>query len=146
MCKLLILFHLDRFSFLITCHVSTFLSTPGSQTLNVLVKNGLEVQQCPVKVLDIDTITQVPVCLYVPNTCLSASYLFVCSLCAGKRQNPRPCLQRNPVLSEAISKQLGPRYMRLSHLMRVSHTALAHSLPFVYRMAVGPGRSPDSFR
>ncbi|XP_015824262.3 plexin-B3 [Nothobranchius furzeri] len=30
-----------------------------SVTLNVLVKNGLEVQPCPVKVLDIDTITQV---------------------------------------------------------------------------------------
>ncbi|XP_017260716.1 plexin-B3, partial [Kryptolebias marmoratus] len=30
-----------------------------SMTLNVLVKNGLEVQLCPVKVLDIDTITQV---------------------------------------------------------------------------------------
>ncbi|XP_013855430.1 plexin-B3 [Austrofundulus limnaeus] len=30
-----------------------------SVTLNVLVKNGLEVQLCPVKVLDIDTITQV---------------------------------------------------------------------------------------
>src|SRR4029434_11338998 len=30
-----------------------------SQTLTVMVKTGVEVQACPVKVLDIDTITQV---------------------------------------------------------------------------------------
>lgn len=30
-----------------------------AMTLTVLVKNGVEVQQCPVKVLDIDTITQI---------------------------------------------------------------------------------------
>lgn len=30
-----------------------------SQTLTVLVKSGVEVQPCPIKVLDIDTITQV---------------------------------------------------------------------------------------
>ncbi len=30
-----------------------------SQTLTVLVKSGVEVQPCPVKVLDSDTITQV---------------------------------------------------------------------------------------
>lgn len=35
------------------------LFVPLSQTLNVMVKNGVEVHQCPVKVLDIDTITQV---------------------------------------------------------------------------------------
>lgn len=31
----------------------------SSQTLTVLVKSGVEVQPCPVKVLDTDTITQV---------------------------------------------------------------------------------------
>lgn len=30
----------------------------------MLVKNGVEVQPCPVKVLDTDTITQVHACLY----------------------------------------------------------------------------------
>uniref|UniRef100_A0A3Q2XEE1 Plexin B3 n=1 Tax=Haplochromis burtoni TaxID=8153 RepID=A0A3Q2XEE1_HAPBU len=35
-----------------------------SVTLTVLVKNGVEVQPCPVKVLDTDTITQVHACLY----------------------------------------------------------------------------------
>lgn len=61
-----------------------------SQTLTVLVKNGVEVQHCPVKVLDTDTITQVPVCLSVSHlpvflsiSCLSAplvclSLLSVC--------------------------------------------------------------------
>lgn len=41
--------------------LSVCLSFCLSQTLTVLVKNGDEVQPCPVKVLDIDTITQVTV-------------------------------------------------------------------------------------
>lgn len=51
-------------------------SAPVCQTLTVLVKNGVEVQPCPVKVLDIDTITQVTVCL---SLCLSVCWA-VCLL------------------------------------------------------------------
>lgn len=52
------------------------LPVPVCQTLTVLVKNGVEVQPCPVKVLDTDTITQVGTC---PSlcTCLSDYQLHV---------------------------------------------------------------------
>lgn len=51
------------------------------QTLTVLVKNGVEVQPCPVKVLDTDTITQVGACLSAPRLSdahLSASHQPFC--------------------------------------------------------------------
>lgn len=78
-------------------YLSLSLSVPVcvSQTLTVLVKNGVEVQPCPVKVLDTDTITQVGNCLSVSlsiclpahppvclpaclSVCLSVSHLSFC--------------------------------------------------------------------